>query len=309
VAVCPDNDLLQVFADPVLLTDAVGIIRFANPAFELASGYRQEELIGESPSIVKSGHHNGEFFRHFWNTILSGRSFRGVFTNRHKDGSIYHEDKTVTPIVDPSGAVTHFLSIGKDVTCRVQELEHLTQLAYYDELTGLPNRTLLTDRLLHALSLAKRHSSLVGVLFIDLDQFKRVNDTLGHAAGDELLCTTADRIRSCLRECDTVSRLSGDEFIVVLEELHMHHEAHMAAEKLMKAIVRPLKLNQREVSVTCSIGVTVGPDVGDNVETLIKKADVAMYAAKQQGRNNYQSYSSELLHIYNLFNQTGGMSR
>jgi len=308
VTVRPDYQLLQGFADPVLITDVAGIIRFANPAFELVSGYQQQELIGKTPSIVNSDRHDGEFFRHFWNSILCGNSYRGIFTNRRKDGSIYHEDKTVTPIVDDAGAITHFLSIGKDVTQRVEEREHLTELAYYDELTGLANRTLLADRLAQALRFARRHDSLVAVLFIDLDQFKRINDTLGHAAGDELLRTTANRIRSCLRECDTVSRLAGDEFIVVLEELHMHHEAHVAAEKLIAAIVKPLSLSQHTVSVTCSIGVTVGPEVGDSVDSLIKKADVAMYAAKQQGRNNYQSYSSELLHVYNLFNQNQRVS-
>ena len=307
MAVYPDNDLLQKFADPVLITDVAGIIRFANPAFELISGYQQKDLIGKTPRVVKSDRHDGEFFRYFWNSILCGNSYRGIFTNRRKDGSIYHEDKTITPIVDDDGAITHFLSIGKDVTQRVEEREHLTQLAYYDELTGLANRSLLMDRLTQALRVARRHDSLVAVLFIDLDQFKRINDSLGHAAGDQLLRTTAERIRSCLRECDTVSRLAGDEFIVILEGLHKHHEAQVAAEKLINAIVRPLTLSQHTVSVTCSIGVTVGPDLGDNVDTLIKKADVAMYAAKQQGRNNYQSYSSELLHVYNLFNQTGHM--
>jgi diguanylate cyclase (GGDEF)-like protein/PAS domain S-box-containing protein len=304
VNICPNQCLLQEFADPVLLTDTSGIIRFANAAVESTSGYSPEELVGKTASLLKSDEHDGEFFRHFWKTILSGDSYRGVFANRNKDGSIYHEDKTVTPILDDTGAITHFLSVGKDITERVEEQRRLEKLAYFDELTGLPNRTVLQDRLSHALSKARRNGTAIAVLFVDLDQFKSVNDTLGHAAGDELLRVTADRIRSCLRECDTVVRLAGDEFIVVLEELHEGLMAHVAADKLMAAIVRPLLLNQHRINITCSIGVSIGPDVGDNVDSVLKKADVAMYAAKQKGRNNYQSFSGELLRIYNRFNQT-----
>lgn len=302
--ICPNQCLLQELADPVLLTDTSGVIRFANAAIESTSGYSPEELIGKAASLLKSDEHDGEFYRHFWRTILIGDSYRGVFANRHKDGSIYHEDKTVTPILDGTGAITHFLSVGKDVTDRVEEQRRLEKLAYFDELTGLPNRTVLQDRLSHALSKARRNGTAIAVLFVDLDQFKSVNDTLGHAAGDELLRVTADRIRSCLRECDTVVRLAGDEFIVVLEELHEGLMAHVAADKLMAAIVRPLWFNQHKINITCSIGVSIGPDVGDNVDSVLKKADVAMYAAKQNGRNNYQSFSGELLRIYNRFNLT-----
>ncbi len=295
MAICPRTCLLEELPESVMLTDVKGNIQYVNDTFEKITGYHSAEALGRTPSILRSSRQPPEFYRHFWNEILAGNVFREVFINRHKDGSLFYEDKSITPVKDASGEITHFLAVGRDITHRIEERDRLQQLAYHDDLTGLPNRPLLMDRLNSAIDRAQRNATVLAVALLDLDRFKSVNDSLGHAAGDELLKQTAHRLRSCLRQTDTVSRLAGDEFVVLLEGLHHRAEAATALDKVSNTLVAPFRLNDHEVYQTCSVGVTTGPYEDDDTERLLIKADMAMYAAKRKGRDNLQYYSTALM--------------
>ena len=204
------SSAIEQTADSVVITDLHGTIEYVNPAFEKNTGFRRAEAVGQTPRIVKSGKHDAEFYRRLWDTILRGEAFRDVLVNRRKDGTLYYEEKTITPLKDEKGRITHFVSTGKDVTERMEAQERLDRLAYYDTLTGLPNRNLFRDRLRHALERVQRAGRTVATLVLDLDNFKAVNDSLGHEVGDLLLKAISERLRACVREEDTVARLGGE---------------------------------------------------------------------------------------------------
>jgi diguanylate cyclase (GGDEF)-like protein/PAS domain S-box-containing protein len=281
-------------ADSVMITDRDGVIEYVNAAFEATTGYARAEAIGRLPSLVKSGRHDREFYRHLWDTILSGRSYRNVLINRKHDGTLYYEEKTITPLKDETGHITHFVSTGKDITERMHAQERLQYLAYHDVLTELPNRALFMDRLEHALSLAGRGLSRLALLFLDIDRFKVINDTLGHDVGDGLLQSVARRLKESVREVDTVARVSGDEFAILLEGVDAMDDLTAIARKLLEAFASPFVLPHRELYVTTSIGVSVFPADGRDALTLLKNADTAMYRAKEAGRNTYQFYSADM---------------
>ncbi len=408
--------------DSVVITDRDGIIEYVNPAFETVTGYSRQEALGEKPSLVKSGLHDVAFCERVWETILRGEAFRDIFINRKKSGALYFEEKTITPLKNGHGDITHFVSTGKDITARVmaeeenrhiqrfldsvvdnlphmlfvkdakdlrfvrinkageelvgytrdelvgktdydffpkeeadfftardrevlasgrlldipeepihtrakgvrilrtkklpildasnqplyllgisediterkQAEERLSYLAYYDVLTGLPNRVLLLERLRQAMVDAERVNRLVVVMFLDLDRFKVINDTLGHHVGDALLKGVAGRLQACVRPGDTISRLGGDEFTVVLANVANIDDVTRVVHKLNDSLALPFYAEGRELFTTTSIGVTIFPlDVHD-AEGLLKNADAAMYHAKDQGRNNFKFFTSEL---------------
>jgi diguanylate cyclase (GGDEF)-like protein/PAS domain S-box-containing protein len=285
---------LEQTADAIMITDAHGRIEYVNPAFERTTGFERREAIGSTPAVLKSGKHGAEFYSELWRTILHGDVFSEVFVNRRKDGSLFYEEKTITPLTDELGRITHFIASGKDISERMQVQERLQYLAHHDTLTELPNRALLLDRLKQALARARWHRRLVGVLFVDLDRFKVINDTLGHDAGDRLLQTLGERFRSAVRERDTVARLGGDEFAILLDEIASANDIAGVAKKVLAALAPPFVVEGRELFVTASIGVALYPDDGADSSTLLKHADIAMYRAKDLGRNNYQFYSSEM---------------
>ena len=285
---------LEQTADAIMITDAHGRIEYVNPAFERTTGFDRREVTGNSPTLLKSGRHGAEFYAELWRTILHGEVFSEVFINRRKDGSLFYEEKTITPLTDELGRITHFIASGKDISERMQVQERLQYLAHHDTLTELPNRALLMDRLKQALARARWHRRLVGVLFIDLDRFKVINDTLGHDAGDRLLQTLGERFRSAVRERDTVARLGGDEFAILLDEIASVNDIAGVAKKVLAALAPPFVVDGRELFVTASIGVALYPNDGEDSSTLLKHADIAMYRAKDLGRNNYQFYSSEM---------------
>jgi diguanylate cyclase (GGDEF)-like protein/PAS domain S-box-containing protein len=281
-------------ADSVVITDRNGRIEYVNAAFEAATGFARGEAIGQTPRLVKSGRHDEEFYRHLWATILAGQPYRNVVINRKRDGSLYYEEKTITPLKDEAGHITHFISTGKDITERMHAQERLQYLAYHDVLTELPNRALFMDRLEHALSRAERGLTRLALLFLDVDRFKVINDTLGHDVGDRLLQSVARRLRESVRDVDTVARVSGDEFAILLEDADRMDDLTAIARKLLEAFARPFELPQRELFVTTSIGVSVFPNDGRDALTLLKNADTAMYRAKDAGRNTYQFYSADM---------------
>jgi diguanylate cyclase (GGDEF)-like protein/PAS domain S-box-containing protein len=285
---------LEQTADAIMITDAHGRIEYVNPAFERTTGFERREAIGNTPAVLKSGKHGAEFYSELWRTILRGDVFSEVFVNRRKDGSLFYEEKTITPLTDELGRITHFIASGKDISERMQVQERLQYLAHHDTLTELPNRALLLDRLKQALARARWHRRLVGVLFVDLDRFKVINDTLGHDAGDRLLQTLGERFRSAVRERDTVARLGGDEFAILLDEIASANDIAGVAKKVLAALSPPFVVDGRELFVTASIGVALYPNDGEDSSTLLKHADTAMYRAKDLGRNNYQFYSSEM---------------
>ncbi len=288
------SGVLEQTADTVMVTDHSGSIEYVNPAFEQITGYSAEAAVGRPASLLKSGRHDAAFYRRLWTTILGGKVFQEVFVNRRRDGSLYYEEKTITPLKDEGGAITHFVSTGKDITERMQAQERLHYLAHHDVLTELPNRVLFFDRLAHALDRCRAPNRSVAVLFLDLDRFKIINDTLGHDVGDRALLDLAQRLTGCVRRGDTIARLGGDEFAVILEDLSSPERVSAVADKIMAALGPPIDVDGRELFISASIGVSMYPGDGSDPQTLLKHADIAMYRAKEQGRNTYRFYSADM---------------
>lgn len=288
------SSALEQTADAIMITDRDGIIEYVNRAFVTTTGYSVEEALGKRPNILNSSKHGAEFYREFWNTILAGKVYSDVFINKKKDGSLYYEEKTITPLKDGNGVVTHFVSTGHDITERMQTQERLQFLAHHDVLTGLPNRSLFIDHLKQSLAYARWHNRLVAVLFFDIDRFKNINDTLGHDVGDQLLQAIARRLAGCLRERDTVARFGGDEFVIVLNDIAASSDVGLLAKKILDTMRPPFLVNDVTLHATASIGISLFPGDGEDSGSLLSKADTAMYRAKDMGRNQYQFYSTEM---------------
>ncbi len=280
--------------DYVMITDRDGVIEYVNPAFVKVTGYKPEELLGQHVGMIKSNRHDKQFYARLWNTILDGRPFREVFINRRKDGSLYYEEKTITPLKDESGEITHFVSTGKNITDRIEYQERLEYLAHHDVLTGLANRMLLNTQLHQALEEARRNNLLAAILFLDLDRFKNINDSLGHSVGDSLLQAAAKRLSDCVREGDSLGRLGGDEFIIVLNNIHHVNEITEMAEKILHSFVEPFYIDEHELLCTTSIGITVYPFDDTGINALLKNAGTAMYTAKSTGGNVYRFFGSSM---------------
>jgi diguanylate cyclase (GGDEF)-like protein/PAS domain S-box-containing protein len=271
----------------IVVTDGAGHIISVNPAFTAVTGYLPEEVLGRNPKALKSGRHGEDFYQAMWETIAACGQWQGEIWNRRKNGEIYPEWMNISAIFDGTGSAVYYVAVFSDISLVKQNEERLHRLAHYDALTGLPNRVLLTDRLHQAMAHAQRNGTQVGLLFLDLDRFKLVNDTLGHRAGDQLLQEVALRLESCVRAEDTVARLGGDEFTVIVPSLHGPAGAANVAEKIIEALSAPFSLQGQDIFATASIGIALYPLTADSPETLIKHADIAMYQAKEQGRNNY----------------------
>lgn len=288
------SSALEQTADTVVITDRQGIIEYVNPGFEKTTGYTRDEALGQTPRLVKSGKQGAGFYKKLWETILAGDVFNDVFVNRRKDGSLYYEEKTITPLKDAAGEITHFVATGKDVTERMQAQERLQHMAQHDALTELPNRLLYIDRLKQALARARWHERLVAVLFVDMDRFKNINDTLGHEVGDQLLQALAARLAAGVREGDTVARFGGDEFVILLDDVGSEKDIGAVAQKVLDTLAPPFVIDGQSLYVTASIGVSLYPNDGEDSGTLIKNADIAMYRAKDLGKNTYQFYSADM---------------
>lgn len=292
VAIRKLSSAVEKVADSIFITDTNGVIEYMNYAFEIITGYGREEVIGKTPRIIKSGKHDAQFYRQIWDTLLRGEVYRNVFINRRKDGQLYHEAVTITPLVDEFGSVTHYIASGKDITESIQTQERLHHLAHHDVLTGLPNRMLYVDRLKHALKRAERSKRAVAVMFLDMDRFKIVNDTLGHEAGDRLLQAMSARLLACVREGDTVARFGGDEFAGFLNDVASPEDVAPIVGKFLDALVPPFMIDGHELFISGSIGISLYPDDGSDTQTLMKNADTAMYRAKQRGGNSSEFYHS-----------------
>ncbi|MBJ7313027.1 EAL domain-containing protein [Rugamonas sp. CCM 8940] len=286
--------VIEHIADGVVVLDAAGTIVAVNPAFSQITGYAEQEAIGKDRTLTRSGRHDEAFYEQMWNEQMTSGFWRGEIWNQRKNGELYLEWLTVSAVRDHRGIATHYVGVFSDITKAKESQEKLDHLAHHDPLTALPNRLLFHDRLQHALQRAVRDDEQLALLFIDLDRFKNVNDTLGHHIGDELLQQVAKALSGKLREGDTLARLGGDEFIVLLEDVGGQYKASLVAEKLVAMFEQPFMVAGHELFVTCSVGISLFPDDAVDLNMLIRNADVAMYQAKARGRNGYSFYAPSM---------------
>ena len=286
---------LEAAANAIVITDSHGSIIWVNHAFTTMTGYSKEEVLGKNPHMLRSGKQPESYYANLWSTISSGKVWQGEIVNRRKDGTTYTEEMTITPVTQSGAdAKTQFVAIKQDITERKAAEKRVQFLAYYDALTGLPNRSLLQDRLAGAIASARRRNEKVALLFLDLDRFKNVNDSLGHTAGDLLLQEVAERLRRFGREQDTVARLGGDEFLIILNSVKDISDAAVAADRLVKSLTAGFVIQDHPLTISCSLGISIFPEHGADGETLIKNADAAMYCAKEKGRNNFQFFTKNM---------------
>ncbi|EIJ41046.1 PAS domain S-box/diguanylate cyclase (GGDEF) domain-containing protein [Beggiatoa alba B18LD] len=286
--------IFDVAAEAIVVTDKTNTICAVNPAFSRITGYSKAEVLGKNPQFLSSGRHDVNFYRNMWQILNQAGQWQGEIWNRRKSGEIYPEWLTITKIEDETGDIFAFIAIFTDISKIKQDEEQLWRQTNYDFLTGLPNNTLLNDRLSNALITAMREEHLVALLFIDLDHFKVINNTLGHAAGDLLLQKVAQRLLGCVTEMDTVARFSGDKFTIVLNSVEKEDEIAVIAENIIEQLTAPFELNGHSVFVGTSIGVTVYPTDANDADILLRNADIAMYRAKSLGPNVYQFFTSTM---------------
>jgi diguanylate cyclase (GGDEF)-like protein/PAS domain S-box-containing protein len=273
----------------IIVTDANNKIISVNRSFVEITGYAAEDVVGKDPKILSSGLQSNEFYEQMWAAILETGSWQGEIWDRRKSGEVYPEALTIIQVKNGHGAIMNHLAIFSDISERKMAQERIQQLAHYDVLTGMPNRALFSDRLEQAIIAAQRNHSKIALLFLDIDRFKQINDTLGHGVGDRLLQIVGQRLLSCVREQDTVSRQGGDEFILVLSDAGCAG-AEVVAQKVLQSIIQPYSIEEHDLRITASIGIAVYPDHAKDSESLIKYADVAMYQAKENGRNCYSTF-------------------
>ena len=278
----------------VIITDTEGRIEYVNKAFERITGYTLSEVMGQSPRILSAGEEKPGYFRKIWLKLTEGQSWRGEFRTRKKSGEMFWESAHIAPVFNDHGDVTHYLGVMQDISEQKQQKEQILRQALYDTLTNLPNRLLVMDRLGQMVKEAHRSRHKIALLFLDLDDFKKINDTLGHEAGDKVLVSAAERLAHSVREGDTVGRLGGDEFIVILGGLNDIADARAIAENLLEQFRSPFDLNNRELVLTLSIGIAIYPDDGVTPAQLLRNADTAMYHSKEQGRNTYHYYTESM---------------
>jgi len=287
----------SVFRDSplgIMITDKDAVILRVNQAFTDITGYADKEAIGQNPRLLQSGRHDKAFYQQLWASLEEIGQWEGEIWNRRKNGEVHPEWHSIACIKDESGTITHFISSFKDITEKKLSEIQTYRLAHYDALTNLPNRVLLQDRLDQAVVQAKRRRQKVAVLFFDLDNFKLVNDTMGHTTGDILLQMVAGNLKACVREEDTVARLGGDEFVAVLSDITSEQDVMMVADKILSATQGPLPLEGKQVNVSFSLGISLFPDNGKDGETLLKHADIALYRAKQKGKDRYEFFTHEM---------------
>ena len=278
----------------ITITDKDGMILAVNKAFCSITGYSEAEVLGKNPRVLKSGRHGEEFYERMWKSLAERGTWRGEIWNKNKAGRIYPELLTISSILDDEGNTLNYVAVFSDITSIRKVTEQLEYQAHHHPLTGLPNRLMLHIRLEHSIQHAKRESERGAVLFLDLDNFKKINDSLGHGAGDEVLKEVALRLQEHSREVDTVSHLSGDEFVVILQRINSINDALTRAQQILDSLQKPFIIGEYELYISGSIGVTEFSGESDSIEGLLKNADTAMYKAKEGGKNCYHLYSPEL---------------
>jgi len=279
--------------DGILITDSQSTIISVNKAFTKTTGYSGEEVIGQKPSILSSGRHDRTFYSSMWESIQSDGYWQGEIWNRRKSGETYPEWLSISAVYNSNNSITNYVAAFSDISVLKEHQHEVEHLAHHDTLTGLPNRLLLSARLDHSLQKAKRENSAIGILFLDLDNFKQINDQLGHTVGDEVLKQVTNRWRQCIRAEDTLARLGGDEFLIVLEDINHSSDAALLASNILTALSTPIKVEEHELEISSSIGVCVYPKDGHDLISLVQNADTAMYKAKRAGGGQFCFYSSD----------------
>ncbi len=281
-------------AEAVMVTSPGGEIQAINRAFTQITGYTEREVIGKTPRILKSGRHDPAFYQQLWDCISQGEGWEGEVWNRRKNGEIYPEHLRIAAVQQPNGLITGYVATFSDITEKFRQQQELRKLAYHDPLTGLHNRAAFLEMFDHALGHAERHGRPLALLYLDLDRFKKINDTLGHVIGDRVLEECAKRLSEAVRSDDEVARLGGDEFIIMLEDFVQADTPARVARKVLSLLSQPIRIEHHELQMTASIGIAVYPDDGQNATSLLKNADAAMYIAKQVGRNGFHYFTQAM---------------
>jgi diguanylate cyclase (GGDEF)-like protein/PAS domain S-box-containing protein len=281
-------------AEAIIIADARANILKVNRAFTETTGYAAENVVGKNPRLFSSGMHDEEFYKAMWAILNATGQWQGEIINRRKNGESYPSWLTISAVKDDEEEVCNYVGMSADITTRKVTEERLSFLATHDSLTGLPNRSLLTDRLQHAIDLASRQGKEIAILFLDLDRFKNINDTLGHDMGDQLLQRMARRLSNQLRKSDTLARWGGDEFILLLETAQKGQDAALVARRVLQVVSEPVEIMGCEIIVTASIGISIFPKDGEDPQTLLKNADTAMYCVKESGRTGFQFFTPKM---------------
>lgn len=281
-------------SEAIMITDAEQRVLAVNRAFSETSGYQESEVVGQRPKLLSSGHHDPTFLKNQWLAINNTGSWSGEIWNRRKDGELYPARMTITSVRDDHGQLSNYIVIFNDISDAKRSEEELYRLAHNDALTGLPNRTLFRARMEQSLQRASREHRMLALLFIDLDLFKNVNDSLGHSIGDELLEDVAQAIQAEVREADTLARIGGDEFVILMGAIDDPSTVAHLAQRICDKIAQPFQVAERELRVTASIGISMYPSDGKNMDSLLSNADMAMYRAKDQGRNTFRFFETEM---------------
>jgi diguanylate cyclase (GGDEF)-like protein/PAS domain S-box-containing protein len=286
--------VLENTSEAVIITDLDGNIMDMNDAMCLMSGYAREELLGQNPRIFHSGRHDVGFYRTMWDGLIKNGHWEGELWDRKKDGALFPKWQTINTIYDDRGLPSNYIGVSTDISVIKEAEDKLNHLAYFDPLTGLPNRMLFADRLEHEISCAKRSKGLFALLFIDLDRFKNVNDTMGHPTGDELLVKVSQRLTSLIRESDTLSRIGGDEFTIILKDIAREENAGTIASSIVQKMAMRFEIGTTDIYIGASVGIALYPKDANDAETMIRKADAAMYLAKDAGKGMYRYASGEM---------------
>ncbi|MEH6814085.1 MAG: EAL domain-containing protein [Motiliproteus sp.] len=291
------NRAIEASPNAICIIDAMEErfpITYVNPSFSHTTGYEANEVIGKSFDLLFDNQQAGEQQGRFYQALLQQKSLSTVLNCVHKNGRQFWSQLNLSPVFNDQKTLTHFVAIVDDITDRKHNEEQLVQLATHDTLTGLPNRSLLQDQLLQSIADSKRRNNRCAVLFIDLDNFKMVNDNLGHSTGDQLLQEVARKLQHSVHDCDTVGRQSGDEFIIIINDIEDDTTVSKVVQRVLHNVAKPFSLDGKDLDITCSIGVSVYPDDGKDVDTLFRHADIAMYQAKETGRNNFVFFHHEM---------------
>ncbi len=275
-------ELIEASPTGVMVTDLAAAIVAVNPAFSRITGFAFEEVVGKTPRLLASGRHRPGFYRRMWQSLVTTGRWQGEVWNRRKNDQVYPQWLSIFALRDSQGVVVRYAAILKDISARKYAEAHLRRLATHDWLTGLPNRALAQDRLAQALARARRSQTGVAVLYLDLDLFKRINDTWGHEAGDAVLREVARRLKACVRRSDTVARMGGDEFLLILAEAGERGVAEALSAKVVRSLARPVAVGDSHCQVGVSIGISLYPQDGRGANELIRAADMAMYTDKKR---------------------------
>ncbi len=286
--------VFETTTEAIMVSDADNKVKAVNPAFTRITGYSVVEILGKTPNILKSGRHDEAFYEEMWSSLSETGHWQGEIWNRRKSGEVYPEWLSIATIYDEDGEVVERVAVFTDITKRKKDEEQIRRQASFDALTGLPNRSLFLDRLSRAIASSRREERLVALLFVDLDRFKAVNDTMGHLYGDRLLEQVATRLTGCVREADTVARLGGDEFTIILPDITRGGDAATVAEKVIEQMSSTFIVEGHDLFIGASIGITVFPEDAHDASTMLRNADIAMYRAKEAGRNGYRFFTQEM---------------